>query len=1166
MLKNLDQFKLPDIENKVLKFWEEKNIFAKSLKKTRNNKKFVFFEGPPTANGRPGIHHILSRAFKDVILRYKTMMGFFVPRKAGWDTHGLPVEIEVEKKLGLRSKKDIEKFGIAAFNKKCKESVWEYKDEWEKMTKRIGFWLDLNNAYITYEKNYIETIWWILKEIWEKKLLYNSYKIVPWCVRCGTALSSHEISLGYKTTIDNSIFFKIRLRPNQNIGKFSVGENVYILSWTTTPWTLPGNVALAVGEKINYVLIKLKDEFYILAKERLSALGWSEIEIVKEFLGKDLVGLSYDPLFEVKPLASENSYKIFSADFVNTSDGTGVVHTAVMYGEDDYELGKKVGLPMLHTVDERGFFKEETGFLKGMYVKDQKTEDAIFDYLKSKNLFLKVEKYEHEYPFCWRCSTPLLYYARNSWFIKMSALKGRLIKVNEEVNWMPESIKYGRFGEWLKDLKDWAISRERYWGAPLPVWVCHSCGKKEIVGSIKELSLKLQPSRNNYILLRHGEALSNKENFLSSYPEVKESPLTLRGVVQAEKAARMLKKEKIDLIFASDILRSKETAEIVGKKLNVEVVFDERLREINFGILNGKQNEEYHKYLPTYFQKFENSPPQGESLNDARRRIFSFIEDLEKTYSNKRILIVGHEYPLWLFYSIAKGFDFKETVKLKESVVGDFLKNGEILKNVKFEKAPRNLDGEIDLHKPYVDEVTFKCFCGGNMERVREVIDVWFDSGAMPFAQNHYPFSKKLDYPADYIAEGIDQTRGWFYTLMAIAVLLSKKAPYKNVISLGLVLDKYGQKMSKSKGNIVNPWEVIEKYGADIVRWYFFTVNSPGEPKRFDESELQNILRQFVLLIYNSFVFYNTYGRRVNKVSKLSNILDEWIYYRLLETKKAVIHFMDEYNIMNAGKVIEEFVNDISKWYIRRSRRRFQKRENDKDYEEASFTLYHILLELSKMLAPFMPFFAEALYKSLFKNKNSSVHLEELKQIPSYLKFKNLKNNKRVINAMSKIRDLAGMVLRKRAEFGIKVRQPLSCLTLSSKAVGGIKYRRGDFLKILMDEVNVKEIKIKDIDEDFILDTEITPELKEEGILREIVRVIQDLRQDAGLIPSKKVSVYINAGENMKRLILRNSEFLKSEINLGNIVLGERVKNKGKIILEAETKIEGETLKVYLQA
>ncbi len=1163
MLDSLDKFSLPEVEEKVLKFWKENGIFEKSLKKNKAKKKFVFYEGPPTANGRPGIHHVLSRSFKDIVLRYKTMAGFFVPRRAGWDTHGLPVEIEVEKKLGLKSKKEIEEYGIAAFNKKCRESVWEYKDEWEKITERIGFWLDMDHPYITYDKNYMETLWWIFSQIHKKKLLYQGHKVVPWCTRCGTALSSHELAQGYKTTEDMSVYMKFKLLPNQTIGRnFTTDDKTYVLSWTTTPWTLPGNVALAVGDSIQYVVVHIEgsDEKYVIASPLAEGVLNTKYQILTTVGGKDLVGLEYEPLFGVKKLKTEKSYRVYPANFVTTEDGTGVVHTAVMYGEDDYELGTKIGLPKYHTVDTSWRFTADVPELAGLYVKAKETEEKIFEFLKEKNFLLKTEKYEHEYPFCWRCGTPILYYARDSWFIGMSKLKRELLASNKTVNWVPENIKNGRFGEWLKDVKDWAISRERYWGTPLPVWTCKDCGATEVLGGVDDLAKKLGNPKNSYWVMRHGESESNVKDIIDATTD--RFPLTERGRRQVETSIKKFRQElsrkgkKIDVVVTSDILRTRETEAIDLKVLgSIESRVDKRLEEIKLGTdLAGCHDEKYHVLFPTYQSKFERRPEGGESVRDLRARLWKFLEECESKYEGKNILLVTHEYPIWMLFQVAEGWTEGEAIAEKEKRGDDFIKFAEIRK-LDFRMVPRNDTGEIDLHKPYVDEVTFKCRCGGIMKRIPEVADVWFDSGSMPFAEDHYPFENKtkLAYPADYIVEGIDQTRGWFYTLLAVATLLKKKAPYRNVVSLGLVLDKNAQKMSKSKGNTVSPWDMIQKYGADTVRWYFYTVNPPGEPKRFDEADLGKVLRQFVLMMYNSYVFYRTYADKNSKFkiqnSKSANILDRWIATRLDETIAASTKALDAYDVGGAGRSIEEFVNDLSRWYIRRSRRRLQKPDDKRDYAAASATLGYCLIELSKLLAPFMPFFAESLYRSVSPKGKLSVHLEDWPKVNSKPKTQNSK----LLADMKTIRDSASAALAKRAELGIKVRQPLASLTVKSAK----SKMEASLLDILKDEINVKEIifdpKLK---EDFVLDTEITPELKEEGMVRELVRMVQDLRQDGGFTPKDNVTLFIDSEAGIKSIAERNKKLLMKEINASEIIL----KRSDKFDVEIDAKFDGDPI------
>lgn len=946
----------PEAEKKTLKTWQEKEIFKKTLEKTKKGKSFVFFEGPPTANGKPGIHHVLARAFKDVIPRYKTMRGFYVERKAGWDTHGLPVELEVEKELKISGKPQIEKYGIEKFNKKCQENVWKYKKDWEEMTRRLGFWLDLKNPYVTYENDYIESEWWILKQIWDKGLLYQGHKVVPQCPRCGTALSSHEVAQGYEKVTEDSVYIKFELADE---------PGTFVLAWTTTPWTLPGNVALALGPKLKYVKVKAGREFYILAKDRLNIL-LGKYKVVEEYYAKDLEGRKYKPLFDFLDLAKETdkcAYYLALADFVTVEDGTGVVHTAVMYGEDDYNLGEKLSLPKIHTLDENGIFNHLVKPWQGRFVKDRKLEEEIVDYLKKKNLLYKTEKYTHDYPFCWRCDSPLLYYAKNSWFIKMSALREELKKNNEKITWVPNYIKEGRFGEWINEVKDWAISRERYWGTPLPVWRCEKCQKYRCVGSREELGVK-----------------------------------------------------------------------------------------------------------------------------------------------------------------------------------------------------------DINLHRPYVDEIKLKCPCGGQMSRVPEVIDCWFDSGSMPFAQVHYPFKNKeridkgISFPADFISEAMDQTRGWFYTLLAISTLLDKGPAYKNVICLGLVLDKNGQKMSKSRGNVVNPQEVFEKFGADAIRWYFYTINQPGETKNFDPAGLNEVIKKNFLILFNVLSFYQMYvERKVRKITS-QNILDRWILTSLHLLIRQVSDELDHFQVVNAARKIEGFINDLSTWYLRRSRRRF-KSEDGIEKEEALATLQDVLLTLSKILAPFLPFLAEEFYR-LAGGLKESVHLADWPGTDNDIE-------QSVIEQMLMVRQIVELAHALRAENGFKVRQPLSQLVTNASCLDE------EYALILKEELNVKELHFvvkKPNDADFkikekenlwvALDTTLTDELKEEGIVREIVRQINALRKEAKLTLKNKIRLgFATEDEFINKLFTVYAQKLEKE------VLAENIKKLKKTELEKlsfhkELKIEGKDLGV----
>jgi isoleucyl-tRNA synthetase len=911
---------------------------------------------------------------------------------------------------------------------------------------------------------------------------------------------------------------------------------------------LPGNVALAVGEKISYTALRLKDvkELYIIASDLVKTVFKDqEIEIVhNDIKGKDLVGLDYEPLFDIKPLQKEKSYKIYPADFVTTTDGTGVVHTAVMYGEDDYALGKKIGLPEYHTVGEDGKFTKDVPGFEGLYVKSKDTEEKIFDYLKKRGNFLRIEPYKHEYPHCWRCGTPILYYARTSWFVAMSKLRKQLIASNKTVNWTPEHIKNGRFGEWLKEAKDWNFSRERYWGTPLPIWECKKCDHTAVASGIDDLSRLAGGSRNNYWVMRHGEAESNIFNIIDS-GQRKNLHLTPRGRKQALASITKFKSElakkkiKLDMIVASDVTRTQETEEIdVSVFVGEKVLFDKRLEEIHLGpTLTGNHDEKYAVVFPTYESRFEKRPEGGESLRDLRARIWDFLKEYEKKYEGKNILIVTHEYPTWMLSVVGEGWSEKRAIAEKETHGRDFIGFAEIRKlNVK--ALSRNEGGEIDLHKPYIDYVDMPCEkCGAVMRRVPEVADVWYDSGAMPFAQGHWPFSKGQDpeaknqkppvaYPADYISEAVDQTRGWFYTLLAIATIMGYKAPYKNVICLGHINDKHGQKMSKSKGNIVDPWITMATYGVDAVRWYFYTATPPGEPKNFDEAELGKVVRKVHLIVYNSFLFWRTYADKNSKFkiqnSKLANVLDRWILARLNELTDIVTKDLEWYDIRGACLEIELFIDDLSRWYIRRSRRRLQRPESEKDHAAASGMLHEALLSLTRLMAPFTPFFSEMLYGALGGEKES-VHLD------AWPKAERRSDDKKLIVGMKAARDLSALGLAKRAEAGIKVRQPLASMAI------GIKLAK-ELEKILADEVNVKKIVVdRKLKDGVRLNIVITPELRAEGVRRDIARMVQELRQKAELEPKDRITIFCSLPEEAANALRAEEKTFTTDIGAKDI-------------------------------
>ena len=885
----------PDLESEILDYWKINDTFKKSIEIRKNSPLFSFYEGPPTANGTPGVHHVLSRVFKDIVPRFKTMQGFNVPRKGGWDTHGLPVELAVETELDLHSKTEIEQYGVEKFNEKCRESVFRYVKEWEMLSDRIGFWVDMDDPYVTFKNDYIESGWWIFKELWNKNLIYKDYKVTPHCPRCVTSLSSHEVALGYKEdTEDPSVYIKFLLKENEASNKLSELKSkipTSLLVWTTTPWTLPANVAIAVSKESKYIIIEgtfsesSEPERLILAEELAKNVINESYKIIGTIDGQDLIGIEYEPLYALSD-PKDNPYRVVPADFVSLSDGTGLVHIAPAYGAEDLNVGRTENLPIIHVVDLNGAIEEfNDGPQEGLFFKE--SDPLITEHLMEKGRLLRSEKIEHTYPFCWRCDAPLLYYAKESWYIKTTQLKDRLIETNRDINWHPEHIRDGRFGEWLENNVDWALSRERFWGTPIPVWVCKDCNHQAAIGSLEELK-----SQGN-----------------------------LKG----------------------------------------------------------------------------------------------FQEDL-------------------------------------------------------------------DLHRPFVDDVTFSCEnCGGTSNRVPEVMDAWFDSGAMPVAQLHYPFEGKEDFelqaPADYVCEGVDQTRGWFYTLHALSVLLFDRPAYKNVVSLGHILDETGAKMSKSKGNIVEPWSVLDSRGADALRWYMYTATTPGNPRRFSENLVGDSVRRFLLPLWNTYSFFVTYANldefdpNENNAPKISErpLLDKWLISSLNSLISSTTEHLENYRITEGAREIESFVDQLSTWYVRRSRRRFWKSEDDIDKKSAYYTLHECLITLSKLLAPFTPFIAEKMYLNLSREENASVHLDDWPiSIHDHIDPK-IENDVKLAMQLSSL----GRAARSKAK--IKVRQPLSkayALVRSKDDIESLP-RIEDQLK---DELNVKSVQNSE-DPNLFINSYIRPNL-----------------------------------------------------------------------------------------
>ena len=1003
-------------EKQVEKFWEDNQIFEKSMKVREGNPSYVFYDGPPTANGKPHIGHVETRVIKDMIPRYRTMKGYQVPRKAGWDTHGLPVELEVEKKLGLDGKDQIEKYGVEPFIEQCKESVWKYEGMWEDFSHTVGFWADMKNPYVTYHNDYIESEWWALKEIWKKGLLYEGHKIVPYCPRCGTPLSSHEVAQGYKDVKERSAVVRFKVK----------GEDAYILAWTTTPWTLPSNVALCVNPDEDYVKVTSKGYTYYMAAALVDTVLGEGAEVLEHYQGKDLEFKEYEPLFPYaeKRIGNKKAYYVVCDTYVTLTDGTGVVHIAPAFGEDDSKVGHRYDLPFVQLVNEKGEMTEETPWA-GTFCK--KADMAVLQALEDKDLLFDAPLFEHSYPHCWRCDTPLIYYARETWFIRMTAVKEDLIRNNNTINWIPESIGKGRFGDWLENVQDWGLSRNRYWGTPLPVWQCE-CGHQDCIGSIEEL------------------------------------------------------KEKAD-----------------------------------------------------------------------------------------------------------------------------------------------NCPDDIELHRPYIDAVTIKCpKCGKEMHRVPEVIDCWFDSGSMPFAQHHYPFENKetfeKQFPAQFISEAVDQTRGWFYSLLAISTLLFNKAPYENVIVLGLVQDENGQKMSKSKGNAVDPFDALQTYGADAIRWYFYTSSAPWLPSRFAGKTVVEGQRKFMGTLWNTYAFFVLYANIDNfdatkyslEYDKLA-VMDKWLLSRLESTVKAVDDNLANYRIPEAAKALQSFVDDMSNWYVRRSRERFWAKGMEQDKINAYMTLYTALVTVAKAAAPMIPFMTEDIYQNLVKSIDASapesIHLCDFPEVHENWIDPKMEED------MADLLEIVVMGRAARNTANIKNRQPIGTMYVKSE------FQLSEFYKeIIEDELNVKEVVFKDDIADFIsysfkpqmrtvgpkygkllnkikttlseldgnkamaelkstgelkldingqeivlleedllidmaqmegyvsesdhtitvvLDTNLTPELIEEGFVRELVSKIQTMRKEAGFEVMDKIRVYAKDNDKIVDIMKNHGDEIKSEVLAEEIVTGE---------------------------
>ncbi len=1137
-------------EEEILAFWQKNNIFQKILEKPAPKGDFVFYDGPPFATGLPHFGHLLPTSIKDAIPRYKTMQGFRVARRWGWDCHGLPVENLVEKELGLKTKQDIEEFGIGKFNTAARDSVLRYASEWQKIIPRMGRFVDMENDYRTMDASYTESVWWVFKTLHEKGLVHQGFKSMQLCPRCETTLSNFEVNLGYKDITDISVFVTFPLVDQPDTA---------LIAWTTTPWTLPGNTALAVGADIVYAQIVLEGKKYIVAKERVAQVAKDKVYTMeKEFVGKDLVGKKYVPIFDyyakdVELANRENGWKIVVGDFVTTTDGSGIVHIAPAFGEDDYELSKRGKLPFVQHVTTGGLFKKEVTDFAGQSVKPkddptqtksdgqahQKTDIEIIKHLAHSGRLFGKEKIIHSYPHCWRCETPLLNYASSSWFVNVPKIKDRLVAENKKIGWTPEFVGEGRFGNWLSGAREWAISRSRYWGAPLPVWSCAGCDKKEFIGSVDELKKHLKP-RNTYYVMRHGQYPGNADGFLCS--DIECPGLNDTGREETNRSVKFFSDVKIDLIITSPLARTKQTALLVAEKIGIskeKVIEDTRLREIEFGAFNGKSIGEYReKYRPGNGW-FVGVPEGGESHVMVKCRMGEAIYDFENKYEGKTILIVTHDTPAWLLTALSEGLDQKATVALHPTTV--FMNNAEV-RRLSFTSLPHNADYELDLHRPYIDEVTFTCSCGGMMKRVPEVFDCWFESGAMPYAQAHYPFENKnifdpkssffkkaKGYPADFIAEGLDQTRGWFYSMLVLGVALFDKAPYKNVIVNGLILAEDGRKMSKRLKNYPDLMLTIDKYGADALRYYLLASPSVrAEDFCFLEKGLDEVVKKHIGRLNNVYTFYALYAGGADAMpasADSENVLDVWILARLSQLVSEIENSLEKYELDRAIRPVADFIDDLSTWYIRRSRDRF-KSHDEADKKLALSTTRYVLCELSKAIAPFMPFLAEDLYQKVKSaDAKESVHLESWSNRQSKVES----TQSKVIREMQEVRKIVSLGLEARMQAKINVRQPLSKLSSKNHQLSAKK----EFLALIADEVNVKVVICdQTLATEVVLDTAITPELKSEGQVRELIRAIQDLRKKQGLTVADRPTLSVVTDDVGKKLL---KEFKKDIVRIAQL-------------------------------
>ncbi len=1124
----------------ILKYWQDNNIFEKSLEKNKDKPSFRYYDGPPYATGLPHFGSVLPSSIKDAYPRYMTMRGFNVPRSWGWDTHGLPVENLAEKILGFKGKKDIEEAGIKKFNETARGAVFQFREDWKKVIPRLGRWVDMDNDYRTLDATFMESNLWAFKELHKKGMVYEGYKVMPWCPHCETVLSNYEVTEGYKEIADLSAYVYFKIEESEY-------KDAYFVAWTTTPWTLPGNVALALNKDFTYVLVQAGDKKIIVLKSSFEKINTfkkegEEFSIIKEIKGEELIGISYKPLFDYfLDMKNDKTWKTYQGDFVTDTDGTGIVHIAPAFGDDDMKLAQANDLPVIKHVNTHGDFieavKDFTGAVKP---KDDhsKADIEVIKYLAHNDLLFAKEKYTHTYPHCWRCKTPLLNYVTSSWFIKTTAVRDRMIEINNQINWYPDEIGHKRLHSWLENNRDWAVSRSRYWGTPLPVWKSENIDSKNpyiIIGSVADIKEKTR--RNTYTAIRHGEAGHMIENVMSSTEAVSSKHhLTDKGREEVKNAAlKLISENNIpDIIYSSPIVRTKETAEIIRSVIkenagkDIEIIFDERIKEEQYGDLDGQSNEVFNAYREglTAEEKLSKRFPNGENLYDIRNRIGSFLYEIDSKNENKNILLVSHQCPINAIYHVSEGHDIRRIIK--KGKICYKINPAEYLK-IDFAYIPHNDEYELDFHRPYIDEVTFTQD-GEKYKRLSEVLDVWYDAGSMPFSSQHFPFEfdekQQKDFvenlTVDFVAESLDQTRGWFYYMLFMSVALFDKAPFKNVMVGGMVLAEDGKKMSKSLGNFPDLLPVVEQYGADSLR--YFLLSSPvtrAEEYAFSQKMLNEINNKLFNKVANVISFLEMYGVSgmvvdFSKDFDDTNELDKWIEIKLNDLTKDITVNMDNYQLDKSTRPIMDFVEDLSTWYLRRCRDRFK---DETESQIVTKNLLIILNQLAKLMAPFTPFMAEEIY--LFVKNFTKSELLESVHLENWPISKDMSDTL-VIDKMNQTRLVVEQGLALRNKEGIKVRQPLNFISVTEETLNNV------YKEIIKDELNVKDIIVGEV---VALDTNITDDLRLEGIMRDVIREIQSKRKDLKLIPDDKINLIIKNKDDISKF----SDIIKSTVNAQNL-------------------------------